>query len=598
MKYFKPAILSKLAVFSMFALYAFAFCSAQTTTLNRMNDSGRLPVKEQMTIKDTKTTAKAQFSSQSIHTIQEENAFKGAGGGCTLIADPDYVYTPANLTSITGAPNPLCGPIGTTYSSTYYQANGGTFAWQVWGGEVYQLNLIGGNTYTFSICGGSAWTPEITILDPGNVVTQVTNCTITFTASQSGVHNIFFTSVGACGTLVQQDNGFLVITLTSATNCTPSTCGNAVCDTASGESFCNCPGDCPCSISGTYVDFSPTTGNAVTSVTPAAFCENFVTGFANPALPEHTMYVPLAVIGVDCVTYNVTTTQGNLYNFVGEDLVPTTTIANLTVLWLEVTQTQINASGGTTTVSFNGASGACVASIPITWAGVLNYTGNVATTCRSPLVVGMFLEGAYNAASVDTTMFTTINTILPLTSPYSIAPWNAPAASVTSMPTAVTDWVLVELRDPVTNALVASQAGLLANFGYVYDTDFNFGMTFTQTGTYNVIVRHRNHMAVMSSQPIDPDGIILDMAILQNIAGGTTQLSRLGTLDLYGLKAGDINANGVINYTDYNVYRSTIALPNTYNRSDCNLDGNVNTTDFSGMLRPNTSAIGVTQVRY
>ncbi|QQS29986.1 MAG: hypothetical protein IPM47_03270 [Sphingobacteriales bacterium] len=600
MKYINAAILSKLAVFSMFAIYAFVYCHAQTGSLIRLNDSGRFPEMEQLTIKDFKTSAKAKFSSQSIGTTEVEQAFKGAGGGCTTIADPDFVYSPANLTSITGAPNPLCGPLGTTYSSTFFQANGGTFDWQVWGGEVYQFNLIGGNTYTMSICGGAGgWTPEFTVVGPGNItISTATNCTITFTASQSGVHNVFITPVGACGTLVQQDNGHLVITLTNATNCTPSTCGNTVCDTASGESYCNCPGDCPCTISGTYVDFSPTTGNPVTSVTPAAFCENFVTGFPNPAVPEHTMFVPVAVIGVDCVTYNVSTTQGTLYQFVGEDLVPTTTIPNLTVLWLEVTQTQINASGGTTTVTFTGASGACNTTLPIVWANVVNYTGNVATTCRSPLIVGMFLEAAYNTASTDTTMNTTLNAILPLNSPYSVAPWNAPAASVTAMPTAVVDWVLVELRDPVTNALVASQAGLLSRFGYVFDTNLNLGLTFTQTGTFNIVIRHRNHLAVMSSQPADPDGIIVDFALSENVAGGTEQLSRLGTLELYALKAGDINANGVINYTDYNVYRSTIALPNTYNRSDANMDGNVNTTDFTNMIRPNTSSIGVDQVRY
>ncbi|HRK27789.1 MAG TPA: hypothetical protein PK239_10970 [Chitinophagales bacterium] len=574
-------------------------CKAQTaSSLRVLNDAATTLTPEKIRLQDSKKQGKAWQNSQILHLqdSEAETAFK-QGGGCFTVANPGYVYTPAQVTQITGAPVPLCGPVGTSYSSTYYQANGGSFAWQVWGGEVYELSLIAGNTYTVSVCGGGgSWLPEIAVAGPGGAfVAAIFDCTATFTASVDGIHRVFITPYNACGTLVQEDNGFLVITLTNATNCTPATCGNAVCNTS--ETYCTCPADCPCTSNGTFVDYNAS-GNPITSTTPVAFCENFVTGFPNPVLPEHTMFVPVAVLGQDCVTYNVSTTHGSLFRYQGEDLVPATTITNATVLWLEITQSQINASGGTTTVTFSGNSGACFATVSINWSTVTNYAGNVATTCPSPLVLFMYLEGAYNTASTDTSMFATLNPILPLTAPYNVAPWNAPTTTITQMPTGVVDWVLVQLLDPTTNAVVESQTGLLSRFGLIFDTDLNIGLNFAASGNYNVVVRHRNHLALMSSQPIDPEGTIIDMSVEGNIRGGTTQAARLGTLNLYGLKGGDINANGVINFTDFNIYRSTISLPNSYNRSDCNMDGNVNITDFNNLIRPNTGAIGVTPIRY
>ncbi|OWY21133.1 hypothetical protein BVG80_14060 [Sphingobacteriales bacterium TSM_CSM] len=538
--------------------------------------------------------------------VQEpvNSAAKLMGGGCTLFANysggTPAIYSPADLSVITNAPIPLCGPVGTSYSSTYYQSSGGSFDWQVWAGEAYQFNLIQGNTYTVSICGGAGtWSPELTAESPSGVIDgNIAGCSLTFTATESGDYTIYISRVGFCGTLVAQDNGHLTITLTNATNCTPPTCGNGACNV--GEDYCNCSADCPCNISGTFVDYNTTDSTFIISTTPVAFCENFVTGFANPSVPAHIMYVPLAVIGYDCVTYNISTTQGSLYRRSGDTLALTSTIDNLIIFWLRVTQADIDASGGTTTVTMTGAGGNCFDTMSIPWATVANYTGSVDVTCKSVLAVGMFLEGAYNTASGDTTMRTDINTLIPLTSPYAAAPWNAPAASIAAMPAGVVDWVLVELRDPATNALVESQAGLLSMGGYVYDTDLNFGLTFNATGEYNVIVRHRNHMPVMSSGTVDPDGTLLDMALLPNIFGGEQQVSRLGSLNLYALKAGDVNANGIINRTDFNLYKQAGSLLNNYNSADCNLDKNVSQLvggDFP-LIRQNTSAMAPSQVRY
>lgn len=484
--------------------------------------------------------------------------------------------------------------------------------YEAWLNEVYFTQVVSGGNYTFSICNGysaTAWggaatitailngTPSAGTITGGTLISTVTGCSLTFTASADGVVFFVLSTATACGGAISQvDNGFPTITTNSGVPC--GSCGNTACEV--GENYCNCSADCACNISGTFIDFD-VDGNAIASTTPSAFCENFVTGFVNPSVPAHIMYVPFAIFGVTCVTdYTVSATEGMLYIRSGDTLALITgPVPELTVLWLQVTQADVDASGGVTTISISGAGGDCTDALDITWTGVANYTGSVDVTCKSVLVVGMFLEGAYNTTSGDTTMRTDINTLIPLTSPYAVAPWNAPAASVATMPTAVVDWVLVELRDPATNALVESQAGLLSTTGYVFDTDLNFGLTFNATGEYNVIVRHRNHLPVMSSGTVDPDGTLLDMALLPNILGGEQQVSRLGALNLFALKAGDVNANGIINRTDFNIFKQAGSLLNTYNSSDCNMDKNVSplTGDFP-LIRQNTSALAPNQVRY
>ena len=63
------------------------------------------------------------------------------------------------------------------------------------------------------------------------------------------------------------------------------------------------------------------------------------------------------------------------------------------------------------------------------------------------------------------------------------------------------------------------------------------------------------------------------------------------------LFAGDTNAEGIINRTDYNKYVLQTGNTNPYLDSDCNLDGTVNSADFT-TLRPNLQLCNVEQVRY
>lgn len=211
----------------------------------------------------------------------------------------------------------------------------------------------------------------------------------------------------------------------------------------------------------------------------------------------------------------------------------------------------------------------------------------------------------------------TMNTILeagnllPLNNAFNSPPWNYAGtesiASQNDFSSNTVDWLLLELRDPINNAtIVARKAALLLKNGTVVDVNADGTMssltgvhfiTFSPENNYYLIVRHRNHLAVMSSVPLTLNGFgNYNFTIASNIAGGATQLYNSGG-GLLSLRPGDTDANGIINVTDYNFISSQAALTNVYNDADTNLDGNITVADFN-FWQPNASAIGIPLVRY
>ncbi len=69
---------------------------------------------------------------------------------------------------------------------------------------------------------------------------------------------------------------------------------------------------------------------------------------------------------------------------------------------------------------------------------------------------------------------------------------------------AIVDWVLVELRDPGSPAtILATRAALLQRDGDIVDVDGASPVVFNVSpGSYQVAVRHRNHLGVMTKSPL------------------------------------------------------------------------------------------------
>ncbi|HRI27565.1 MAG TPA: M12 family metallo-peptidase [Chitinophagales bacterium] len=219
-----------------------------------------------------------------------------------------------------------------------------------------------------------------------------------------------------------------------------------------------------------------------------------------------------------------------------------------------------------------------------------------------------FLEGAYNTTNGNmSTNLRTGTNIIPLAQPYNKVPWlytgTESVGTATLIPTNATDWVIVEARsatDP--NVLIARRAGFLLNNGYVIDIDGTVnGVKFTTltNGTpYYFVLRHRNHVDVMTPQPITlyNHQASYDFTLKVDNAAGANQ-QKLMSNGVAALIAGDYDGNGVLTFGDFNVFVNQNPASNLYREADGNLDRNVNTADFN-LHQINAGHIGISPIRY
>ncbi|MEE9431846.1 MAG: right-handed parallel beta-helix repeat-containing protein [Melioribacteraceae bacterium] len=105
----------------------------------------------------------------------------------------------------------------------------------------------------------------------------------------------------------------------------------------------------------------------------------------------------------------------------------------------------------------------------------------------------ILLDGAYNSG--NNKMNIAINSNIPLTSPYLEDP-----RTVASIPQNVVDWVLVELRGSSNGTAIVSKSVFLNEDGNIVADDGTTGEIEISgsNGSYYVLVKHRNHLEVMS----------------------------------------------------------------------------------------------------
>lgn len=206
--------------------------------------------------------------------------------------------------------------------------------------------------------------------------------------------------------------------------------------------------------------------------------------------------------------------------------------------------------------------------------------------------VNIFLQGPFNSSAGN--MFTTLNSsgYLPIIQPYNQAPWNysgteSVPSEFFSVQTNIVDWVLVELRQTPSGSAVSRRAALLRNDGKLVDcVDGVSQVIFTNvsSGNYYIVIRHRNHLAVMSSSfaPVNTSPALYNFSTgLSQFYGGDAK--DLGN-GIYGLYSGDVNANGQIKYNGSGNDRSFIlsilsgnqlSVLNGYYKEDINMNGQV-----------------------
>jgi len=242
------------------------------------------------------------------------------------------------------------------------------------------------------------------------------------------------------------------------------------------------------------------------------------------------------------------------------------------------------------------------------------FSYEMETTTGFALEVSVILEGPY-LPDQDFPMNTSLrdNQMVPLSQPYGPElPYygnNNPvwyytgAEEIENMPADAVDWLLLELRDAPAaaqadaNTVVARQAVLLLSSGEV--TGVNGGLPeFDIIPVHDlfVVVYHRNHLAVMSSGPLNFDDNIYSWDFTIGLdkaykAPGRSSYQNgqkhLGN-GVYGMYGGDGDANGQIQTQDKNEVWNPQSGSSGYLPGDFDMNGQVQTQDKNNIWNPNS----------
>ena len=215
--------------------------------------------------------------------------------------------------------------------------------------------------------------------------------------------------------------------------------------------------------------------------------------------------------------------------------------------------------------------------------------------------VKVLLEGPYTPGTSVMNGALRSAGFVPLAEPYSGLGYvhvggggESTSASVLSISgtTSVVDWVVIELRNKNNSSQVlATRSALVLRNGNVVDMNGSSDVSFSSMAAdnYYIAIRHRNHLGVMtqSSQSLSATATLKDFTSTSlALYGGSAAIKTItGKRCLY---AGDVNANGVIQYTGANNDADLILLAiggflatgtvAGYRKEDVNMDGFVKYT--------------------
>ena len=210
------------------------------------------------------------------------------------------------------------------------------------------------------------------------------------------------------------------------------------------------------------------------------------------------------------------------------------------------------------------------------------YISNITVTEGS--IQAMELSAMLEGPFASDTMATYLSSNLPSTDPY------INALTISTLPPHIVDWVLVEVRDGLDSSQVLLQLPcLLRKDGKLVNAQ---GGTYLNPGTNlpataYIVVKHLNHLGVMTAAPVDwtqpidfsDPGTVIMGSNGRKLAGGRALL--------WG---GDANGDGVINAIDLNVeWRPRNGSTFQYGQggADFNRDGAINAVDQNLIWRAN-----------
>ncbi|MEM9718980.1 MAG: DUF5060 domain-containing protein [Bacteroidota bacterium] len=231
----------------------------------------------------------------------------------------------------------------------------------------------------------------------------------------------------------------------------------------------------------------------------------------------------------------------------------------------------------------------------------INFTWYVSdeplnATCRAKL----YLEGIYDPMQGTMSQSLLQEGLVPLSQPFTEAPYAyAGNEAVSSIPSTVSDWVYVEMREVGNVAnILAQRAAFLSASGQILELDGTVGISFPglPSGMYHLAVYHKSHMGVLSAQPISYSANTQEYDFTQSIdqAMGNLQQKPLGTA--FGLYAGDYDGSGILNNQDFNRWKQNGATLNQYLSVDADGNGIVNNQDFN-LWTQNGSKVGIIEIQ-
>lgn len=198
-----------------------------------------------------------------------------------------------------------------------------------------------------------------------------------------------------------------------------------------------------------------------------------------------------------------------------------------------------------------------------------------------------FLEGPFEISEMTTSL--NDQQLIPLSQPFNGPPWNYSGdENILEINNPdITDWILVELRETTGDAgnangetAIARKACFILKDGKIIDTEGNEDLFFDLDITENLyaVLMHRNHLSIISDQPLPLSGGIYIHDFTSGMAWGGPNAQKLLNAGIWGMYSGNADANSIINQVDLDQW-NTMGGHEGYLNTDFNLDGQTNNQD-------------------
>lgn len=216
---------------------------------------------------------------------------------------------------------------------------------------------------------------------------------------------------------------------------------------------------------------------------------------------------------------------------------------------------------------------------------------------QKSLDIHVLLEGAFFEGQMTTHLFT--SGLVPDQQPYFAPPWNhfSPASKSDIFTNDVVDWIFIEIRKLCDFSNqdhyypVNRQAAFLLHDGSIREIDGSSLLQFytCEDDSLFIAIFHRNHLPVISSAQLDlsENPVIYNFTSNEQMVPGDNHPQKELLPGLWGMIAGDGNADSQVNSIDKNEVWLAQNGNSGYFSGDYNMDGAVDDMDKSGIWEEN-----------